>query len=343
MIELTDITKTFVDRSWRTVLLREKPKKVEALKGVSLKIQTGEIFGLLGPNGAGKTTLIKILATLILPDSGSGSIGGYDLFNQSHHVRRLIGLVNTSERSFYWRLTGKQNLDFFAALYDLKGRSANNRIEELLNLVGLNDVTDLPFMKYSSGQKQRLAIARALLAAPEVLLMDEPTNSLDPLAASEIRKFTKELVARHGKTVLWCTHNLKEAEEMCSRLSIIHKGRLVASGSLQYMKSLISPESSYRIKMSALSLKSLQKIGISPLSVSHNNGYMELEFQEKEENIASTLRHLIESDVKVFSCNQKEIELEEVFEKIVKEVGELESSGVGKLRGAEVKEFRVQE
>ena len=304
-IELKNIKKTFVERSWRTVLFRERPKKVEALKGVFLEIQPGEVFGLLGPNGAGKTTLIKILATLILPDSGSGSIGGYDLFREPQHVRHMIGLVNTSERSFYWRLTGRQNLSFFATLYDLRGQHAKNRVTELLHVVGLDDVTSLPFMKYSSGQKQRLAIARALLSFPDVLLMDEPTNSLDPLAAAEIRKFTREeLVARHGKTVLWCTHNLKEAEEMCGRLSIIHKGRVVASGSLQYMKSLISPESSYQIKVSSLSPESLQKMGIAPMSVYQNNGYMELEFQEKDENIASTLKHLIERGVKIYACKE---------------------------------------
>lgn len=317
-IELKNVEKTFVERSWRNLLFRRKPKRVEALRSVSLEIKAGEIFGLLGPNGAGKTTLIKILATLIFPDSGSGSICGYDLFRQSHHVRHMIGLVNTSERSFYWRLTGRQNLDFFATLYDLRGQHAKNRITELLHFVGLQDMAEIPFMKYSSGQKQRLAIARALLATPEVLLMDEPTNSLDPFAASEIRKFTKEeLVARHGKTVLWCTHNLKEAEEMCSRLSIIHKGKVIASGSLEYMKSLITPENSYRIRVSPLPLDVLQKMGISPLSVSQNDGYMEFEFKEKAENIASTLRHLIESDVSVYTCNQKEIELEEVFEKLI--------------------------
>jgi ABC-2 type transport system ATP-binding protein len=317
-IELKNIEKTFIERSWRTVVFREKSKKVQALKGVSLEIQAGEIFGLLGPNGAGKTTLMKILATLILPESGSGSICGYDLFRQSHHVRHMIGLVNTSERSFYWRLTGRQNLDFFATLYDLRGQHAKNRITELLHFVGLQDMADMLFMKYSSGQKQRLAIARALLASPEVLLMDEPTNSLDPIAASEIRKFTKEeLVVQQGKTVLWCTHNLKEAEEMCHRLSIIHKGRVIASGSLEYMKSLISSENSYRIRVSPLPLELLKKIDISPLSIFQNDGYMEFEFKERAENISSILKHLIESDVRVYTCNQKEIELEEVFEKLI--------------------------
>ncbi|MEW6570515.1 MAG: ABC transporter ATP-binding protein [Nitrospirota bacterium] len=318
IIKLRNISKTFIDRSWRTVLFPEKRKKVEALKGVSLEIQAGEIFGLLGPNGAGKTTLIKILATLITPDSGSGTICGYDIFRQAHDVRRVIGLVNTSERSFYWRLTGRQNLEFFATLNSLTRQSRKKRIEELLNLVRLEDMADTPFMKYSTGQKQRLAISRALLAAPRVLLMDEPTSSLDPLGALEIRKFTKEeLVGEYGKTVLWCTHNLKEAEEMCSRLSIIHKGRVVASGDLEYLKSLIPSENSYKMKVSSASLELFKKVGILPHSVSRNDGNIEFEIKAEEENIPSILKRLIENNVKVYTCNQKEMKLEEVFEKLI--------------------------
>jgi ABC-2 type transport system ATP-binding protein len=322
MIEVKDVAKTFRDRSWNTVLFHKKQKKVEALKGVSLEIHAGEIFGLLGPNGAGKTTLIKILATLILPDRGTASICGYDLFRQSDHVRRVIGLVNTSERSFYWRLTGIQNLRFFATLYNLTGQRGGKRVEELLEFVSLNnDIANMPFMKYSSGQKQRLAIARALLPDPSVLLMDEPTNSLDPLAALEIRKFVKEeLVALKCKTVLWCTHNLKEAEEICSCLSIIHKGRVIASGSLDYMKSLIDKENSYRIRVSPVSLTTLHKMNVFPLNIFNTNGFMELEFKEKEENITSLLRHLLECDVKVYACNRKEVKLEEIFEQLVRNV-----------------------
>jgi ABC-2 type transport system ATP-binding protein len=320
MIEVKDITKTFVERSWNTVLFPKRQKKVEALKGVSLEIGSGEIFGLLGPNGAGKTTLIKILATLILPDRGTGSICGHDLFRQSDRVRRVIGLVNTSERSFYWRLTGVQNLHFFATLYNLTGERGKKRVEELLEFVGLNnDIADMPFMKYSSGQKQRLAIARALLSDPSVLLMDEPTNSLDPLAASEIRRFAKEeLVALNGKTILWCTHNLKEAEEICSRLSIIHKGRVIASGSLDYMKSLISRESTYRVRVSPVSLTTLHKMNVFPLNIVNTDGFMELEFKEKQENITSLLRHLLECTMQVYACDQKEVELEEIFEQLIK-------------------------
>lgn len=319
MIKLEDISKTFIDRSWSTIFSFRKQKKIEALKGVSLEVPAGEIFGLLGPNGAGKTTLIKILATLILPDKGSGNICGYDLFRHSHQVRNMIGLVNTSERSFYWRLTGRQNLDFFASLYNLTGQCKRSRVEELLKFVGLGEVINVPFMKYSSGQKQRLAIARALLSDPEVLLMDEPTNSLDPFAASEIRRFTKkELVNKRGKTVIWCTHNLKEAEEMCHRLSIIHKGKIIVSGNLEYMKSLITSENTYRIKVNHLSAEFLQKIGISPQSVFQNNGCIEFELREKGDNINSLLKRMIDSNIKVYACNQKEIELEEIFGKLIK-------------------------
>ena len=191
-IELKDITKTFVDRSWRTLLLGKKPKRVRALNGVSLEVGPGEICGILGPNGAGKTTLIKILATLIIPDSGSAGICGYDLADQPQHVRRLIGLVNTSERSFYWRLTGRENLQFYASLYRIPRQQAKKHIDELLNLVDLIEKGDIRFQNYSTGMRQKLAIARGLLSNPRVLFVDEPTRSLDPISANAVRQFLKE-------------------------------------------------------------------------------------------------------------------------------------------------------
>jgi ABC-2 type transport system ATP-binding protein len=317
-IAIDDITKTFIERSWRTILLQKKTKKLRALNGVSLDVQAGEVFGLLGPNGAGKTTLIKILSTLILPDRGNASICGYDLCCQSSNIRSIIGLVNTSERSFYWRLTGKQNLEFFAILCNLSVKNRKNRIEKLIKMVDLENEAETLFMKYSSGQKQRLAIARALLADPEVLLMDEPTNSLDPLAALELRKFIKEkLVGDHGRTILWCTHNLKEAEEMCDRVAIIHKGRIIASGSIEYMHSLIEGESLYQLKIASISYESLLKIGISPLNTFHNNGYIEFEINEREENIPFLMNCLVENGIMVYSCMRKKIRLEEVFERLI--------------------------
>jgi len=318
MIELKDITKTFVERTWRTMLSGKKPKRVEALNGVSLSVGPGEVFGLLGPNGAGKTTLIKILATFILPDGGDARICGYDLCNQPQRVRRMIGLVNTSERSFYWRLTGRQNLNFFAALCNLSDSSGKKRVEELLDMVGLNEKADTAFMKYSTGQQQRLALARALLSDPQVLLMDEPTRSLDPVAASELRKLTrKELSGQHGKTILWCTHNLKEAEEVCDRLAIIHKGKVIASGSLEDMRSLVDDDSFYQLKIDHMPEDALGTLGLFPMRTFRNNGYMELELKAKEENIPHLLKHLVASGIKVYNCTRKETDLEEIFEKLI--------------------------
>ena len=318
-IELKDITKTFVERSWRTLLLRKKPKEVRALNGVTLKIDQGEVFGILGPNGAGKTTLIKILATLIIPDSGDARVLGHDLCHEPQRVRKAIGLVNTSERSFYWRLTGRQNLNFFASLYNLPDSDeGGKRIEQLLGFVGLIEKADTPFMKYSTGQKQRLALARALLSSPQVLLMDEPTNSLDPVAASEFRAFTKkELKEKQGKTVLWCTHNLKEAQEVCDRLAVIHRGKVIASGSLREMQALMGDGGLYQIRVNHWPEGTPEKLGIFPIRAISSNGYVELELKEQQDNMPLLLKDLLDSGINVYTCTHKELDLEDIFEKLI--------------------------
>ncbi len=234
-IELHNISKTFTERNWKTFLFR-KPRQTIALDNVSLTVEKGTIMGLLGPNGAGKTTLIKILSTLVTPDSGEGSISGLSLATQSLAIRNKIGLVSTNDRTFYWRLTGRENLDFFATLYNLHGSVKAERINKALQLTGMEDKAYSRFMSYSSGQKQRLAIARAMLSDPEVLLMDEATTSLDPIATRKLLTFTKETLARQAqKTIIWCTHNLHEAEEICDHATILHKGKVLYSGTLEEM------------------------------------------------------------------------------------------------------------
>ena len=190
-------------------------------------------MGLLGPNGAGKTTLIKILSTLITPDSGEGTIAGLSLATQSFAIRNKIGMVSTNDRTFYWRLSGRENLDFFATLYNLYGSEKTERIDTVLQLVEMENKADSRFMSYSSGEKQRLSIARAMLSDPEILLMDEATTSLDPIATRKLLKFTKEdLADREQKTIIWCTHNLHEANDICDRAIILHKGEVIYSGTL---------------------------------------------------------------------------------------------------------------
>jgi len=318
-VELEDIAKTFTSRSWRTLLLRRTPTRVDALRGVSLAIAPGEIFGLLGPNGAGKTTLIKILATLVLPDAGRATVCGFDLQREPQRARGRIGLVNTAERSFYQRLTGRQNLDFFAALHDLRGTAKQRRVEEVLTLVGVADKAGEMFMKYSEGQKQRLALARALLHDPEVLFMDEPTKSLDPLAAAALVTLAREeLAGRRGKTVLWCTHNLKEAEAVCTRLAILHKGRVISSGTVGELRSFLGPASVYELRIGRCPEEMLKAVGISPLAVLERDGLLDVEFEAAEAEIPAFIGKLTAQGIGVHGCRWKPVELEEVFEHLVR-------------------------
>lgn len=319
-IELINVNKRFIERSFQHFLMGKTPTPVHALRGVDLKVDHGEVFGLLGPNGAGKTTLIKILATLILPDSGKGAVCGYDINQQPDKIRCIIGLVNTAERSFYWRLTGKQNLEFFSVLYNISDPHRKKRISELLDLTGLTDKADTPFMKYSDGQKQRLAIARALLSDPKVLLMDEPTKSLDPIGVSQLIKFTvNELAAKQNKTILWCTHNIKEAEEVCSSLAIIHKGRIIASGDLKHMQSLISQETCYSLKVENCPEDIFQKMKLTPFCSVRHNECLEFELRAGEDEIPSIIKGLVNNGVNIRVCKNKPVELEDVFEKLVKD------------------------
>jgi len=205
---------------------------ITPVDGVDLLVRKGEVFGILGPNGAGKTTLIKILCTLILPTGGTARINGFDLEKESGKVREAIGLVTTDERSFYWRLTGRQNLEFFASLHNFYSNDAREMVDDLLGVVDLRYAADERFLNYSAGMKQKMAIARGLLNDPAVLFMDEPTRSLDPGAAQNLRDFIKEVIVKErGKTIFVSTHNLEEAEELCDRVAIFDDGRIKVVGS----------------------------------------------------------------------------------------------------------------
>lgn len=208
----------------------QKNKEILALDQVSFKLNPGRILALLGPNGAGKTTLLKILSTLILPDQGTAKILGYDLITQSQCLKSRIGLVFSEEKGFYWRLSGRQNLEFFGILYNLSSKQIKERILYLSNLLEI-DSLDKPFQNYSSGMKQRLSLLRCLLSEPEIIFMDEPTSRLDPARALNFRKFIKEkLVKELGKTVFFTTHQIEEAESLADEIAIMDKGRIKAFG-----------------------------------------------------------------------------------------------------------------
>jgi ABC-2 type transport system ATP-binding protein len=202
-------------------LLAGRDNAPDALREVSVALAAGEIVGLLGPNGAGKTTLLKIIAGSLSPSTGTV------------RVRGRIGLVTSEDRSFYWRLTGRQNLEFFAALYQLPTRTARTRIGELLDLLGLAYAADRRFDAYSSGMKQRMAIARGLLADPSVVLYDEPTRALDPASARNIRQWIRDNRAQSRQTShLLATNQLGEAQLLCDRVVILNRGRVIADGAI---------------------------------------------------------------------------------------------------------------
>jgi ABC-2 type transport system ATP-binding protein len=218
-------------RTYRTTtgVLRRRSKDVEAVRGVSFEVGEGELFGLLGPNGAGKTTTIKMLITLLLPTSGPARVLGYDVVRDAREVRRRIGYVFGGERGVYERLSGYDNLRYFAELYGVPPRLQKPRIEELLELVGLKGREHERAEGYSRGMKQRLHVARGLLHDPPVVFLDEPTIGLDPVGARELRSTIAALVAA-GKTILMTTHYMFEADSLCDRIAVISKGQIVAEG-----------------------------------------------------------------------------------------------------------------
>lgn len=223
-------------------LVKAFSRGIRVVDGVSLTINRGELFCLAGANGAGKTTLIKILCSLILPTSGEIFINGHNVVQDSEKARFSMGLVTGDERSFYWRLTGRQNMEFFASLYNMPSREAGKRIEELFNFLHIDD-PDKRFQEYASGIKQRISIARSLLNNPDILFIDEVTKGLDPTSAGELRKFIKEdLVKKHGKTVFFSTHNLYEIEDLADRAGFIVKGRIAAIGTLGELRTMIGDQ-----------------------------------------------------------------------------------------------------
>src|SRR5260370_4122511 len=234
-IEIAGLRKTCV--SHRGTFRRTRVQTV-GLDGIDLAIEQGELFGLLGPNGAGKTTTVKILTTLLLPDSGEARVLGLDVVKQTGLLRRRIGFVFGGERGLYWRLSGLDNLRYFADLYRIPPDVSRRRIAELIERLGLSGRERDKVEIYSRGMKQRLHLARGLLNDPEVLFLDEPTLGLDPVGARELRVLVREL-ADSGKTIFVTTHYMFEADSICDPLAVINKSKLVAQGTPAWIKPLL--------------------------------------------------------------------------------------------------------
>ncbi|MDQ1604362.1 MAG: type transport system ATP-binding protein [Actinomycetota bacterium] len=236
VIEVDDLTRSYRAASG---IWRRSSKVIEAVKGISFEVERGELFGLLGPNGAGKTTTIKMLITLLLPTGGHARVLGQDVVKDAREVRRRVGYVFGGDRGLYERLSGLDNLKYFAELYGVPRRDQGPRIGELLELVKLDGRERERVEGYSRGMRQRLHIARGLLHKPEVLFLDEPSIGIDPVGARELRQTVASLV-EGGTTVLLTTHYMFEADELCDRIAVIAGGEIVARGTPAELKRGVS-------------------------------------------------------------------------------------------------------
>jgi len=323
-IEISHLSRLFKPRrSLGQLLTRSRPRAREtwALRDVSLEVPEGAIFGLLGSNGAGKTTLLKILSCLILPTGGTVRVGGHDLQRNNGSIQRVLGFVSSDERSFYWRLTGRQNLRFFGSLYQLHGKALSERIAYLLDRLELGEQADKPFGDYSSGMKQRLAMARALLHDPPILLLDEPTRSLDPISAKHLRRFiVEELNGREKKTLFLATHNLQEAEQLCHRVAVLSKGRVLGEGSVEDLPPWGKGQEAYVLVVSGLDqIPTSPKNGITWTSLTGGRLRAAGEFGRDGERLSLLLADVLRLGGRVVSCSKVEPTLQEVFDRIEEE------------------------
>ena len=230
-----------------------KPRNVIALDGVDLQVEPGEFFGLLGPNGAGKTTLIKILTTLLLPSEGSAHIFGFDVERQTRQIRRIMNMVSGGEQSGYGILTVREQLWMFSQFYGLPSRDGWNRVDELIDAVGLDEQRLQRVSTLSTGQRQKMNFARGLLNDPWIFFLDEPTLGLDVAAARSVRELVLAWKAAvPGRTVLLTTHYMAEADELCDRIAIVDHGRILALGTPDELKKRVQRESVFRLELDRL-------------------------------------------------------------------------------------------
>jgi ABC-2 type transport system ATP-binding protein len=230
-VEVSDLRKEFIRREGRF-----RRRRVPALRGVSFTVERGECVAVLGPNGSGKSTLIRLLATLLLHDGGSARVFGHDVFSDPRAVRRLVNRVSV-EASFFKKMSSVENLSYSARFYGMTGREINSRIPEILARVGFPvERKGEAMQNLSRGMQQKVALARALLTAPVLLLLDEPTTGLDPRSKLEVQEFIREVRRVHDATILLCTHDLNEAEALADRIGILERGELIALGTAEELR-----------------------------------------------------------------------------------------------------------
>ncbi len=300
----------------------KKKRETLAVNNISFEVRRGELFGMLGPNGAGKTTTIKMMTTLLLPTSGQIKVLGHDVAKDPFAVRKRIGLVLGGERGLYTRVTARQNLRYFADLYAVPMNIREKRINDLLERVDLMERADTRVEDYSRGMKQRLHLAKGLINDPEVIFLDEPTIGLDPEAALDARGMIKELV-QEGKTLLLTTHYMYEADELCDRIAVINKGKIVALDTPKGLKSLVKDLCIIEVEGFGITDKDTEMLrslpGVRAVSATMNEDKQVLRVQvvEASEMLTPVANKLGEN--KVIGVRVKEPTLEDAYLWLVKE------------------------
>ena len=321
-IEAIDLVRTY---RTHTGVIRRRPMEVEAVRGVSFHVEPGELFGLLGPNGAGKTTTIKMLITLLLPTSGTARVMGFDVVRGTADVRRRIGYVFGGDRGLYDRVSGIDNLRYFAELYGVEPSEQRRRIGALLELVGLTGRENEKVEGYSRGMRQRLHIARGLLHDPEVIFMDEPSIGLDPVGARELRQTVRSLVDA-GKTVLLTTHYMFEADALCDRIAVINAGRIVALGTGSDLKDAIAERTIVEIETFGVTEEAVERLrqddDVSAINVEERDQSQILLVQsDRGAHITQRLLSLL-GDTRVGKVVAREPTLEDAYVHLIATTGD---------------------
>jgi len=334
-IELRGITKRYSTNvegvpsklHMRKFLARLLPGKsrnpVPAIDNLAFEVPTGTIFGLLGPNGAGKTTLIKILSTLVLPDSGVALVNGIDVVKRPYRVLKQLQAVLSEGRGFERRLTGRQNLEFYADLYGIEKDEARRRIDNSLELVGLSNMGHLSYQRYSTGMARRLLVCRALISKASIILFDEPTSGMDPGTALDFRKLMVENLAKQeGRTIIITTHNMWEAQQVCDRIAVLDKGRMIALGSPTEIRSMVGEKLTLSIGVAGLKDQQVAAVMVNKIAkvngvhsaslngsaneVLHIEGVRDLDYTE-------IFRVLVIDGIKIVSVEASQPSLEDAF------------------------------